>query len=98
MCAWFCCITCSTAFLFLGIPTGALAQETTATISGTVSDGTGGTLPNVVVVLSHVVTGRTFERVTSKQGFYTAPLLPIGDYAISFRLSGFQPLTVKGVH
>ena len=98
MCAWFCCITCSTAFLFLGIPTGALAQETTATISGTVSDETGGTLPNVVVVLSHVVTGRTFERVTSNEGFYTAPLLPTGDFAISFRLSGFQPLTVKGVH
>ena len=98
MCAWFCCIACSTAFLLVGIPAHVLAQETTATVSGTVSDETGGALPNVVVVLTHVATGRTFERTTSNEGLYAAPLLPIGEYTLTFSLSGFQPLTVRGVH
>ena len=91
MCAWFCCVTCSTAFLLVGIPAHVLAQETTATLSGTVSDETGGALPNVVVVLTHVATGRTFERTTSNEGLYAAPLLPIGEYALTFSLSGFHP-------
>ena len=98
MCAWFCCIACSTAFLLVGIPAHVLAQETTATVSGTVSDETGGALPNVVVVLTHVATGRTFERTTSNEGLYAAPLLAIGEYALTFSLSGFQPLTVRGIH
>src|SRR5262245_37379358 len=96
--AWFCCAACSTAFLLVGIPSCALAQETTATISGTLSDATGAVLPNVVVVLTHLATGRAFERVTSNEGFYAAPLIPSGEYEISFSLPGFQPLTIKGVH
>ena len=46
-------------------------------------------LPGVTVVLKHLGTGQTFQRVTSA-GFYTAPLLPIGEYEITFTLSGFQ--------
>jgi hypothetical protein len=95
--AWFCCLACSTAILLVGIPAIILAQETTATVTGTVSDDTGGVLPDVVVVLTHITTGRTFERTTSNEGFYAAPLLPIGEYALTFSLSGFQPLTVRGV-
>src|SRR5262245_5554388 len=98
MCAWVCCIACSTAFLLVGIPTRVLAQETTATVSGTVSDQTGAVLPDVVVVLTHVATGRTFEHATSNDGFYAAPLLPIGEYSLTFSRSGFQRLTVRGVH
>jgi Carboxypeptidase regulatory-like domain len=98
MCAWFCGVACCTACLLLGIPAGVLAQETTAIVSGTVSDETGGVLPDVVVVLTHIATGRTFERATSNQGFYAAPLLPIGEYALTFSRSGFQPVTVRGIH
>jgi Carboxypeptidase regulatory-like domain len=98
MCAWFCCVACSTAILLVGIPRGILAQETTATVSGTVSDETGGVLPDVLVVLTHIATGRPFERTTSNDGFYAAPLLPIGEYTLTFSRSGFQSVTVRGVH
>ena len=75
----------------------SLAQETTGTIVGLVSDETGRVLPAVTVVLTHAPTGQTFERVTSEAGLYTAPLLPIGEYDITFRLTGFQPSTLKGI-
>lgn len=46
----------------------ALAQETTATVTGTVTDQSGGVRPGVVVSLKHVPTGRTFEGTTGGEG------------------------------
>ena len=44
------------ALLLVGAP-NALAQLTTATISGTVKDGGGGVLPGVAITVKHVETG-----------------------------------------
>src|SRR5262245_2255244 len=79
------------------LATRALAQETTGTIIGTVTDGSGGVLPGVTVTLKHAGTGQTIERVTNEHGQYTAPLLPIGQYEVTFTLSGFEPRVVRGV-
>ena len=83
------------AALWLAVPVHA--QETTGTITGIVTDDSGGVLPGVTVTVLHVGTGRTLERITSETGLYTAPLLPVGTYEITFTLSGFQPLVVKGI-
>ncbi len=64
----------------LAVSPAGFAQETTATIIGTVSDESGGVLPGVTVTLRQVATNQTFERVTSAEGLYTAPLLPIGEF------------------
>ena len=80
---------------FLTSSSPALAQETTGTILGTVTDQSGAVLPGVTVSLKHVGTGRTIDRVTNSDGLYTAPLLPIGDYEITFTLSGFQTRVVR---
>jgi Carboxypeptidase regulatory-like domain/TonB-dependent Receptor Plug Domain len=84
-------------FTVLGLPLSAAAQETTGTIVGTVTDGSGAVLPGVTVVLRHTGTGQSFERVTSAQGFYSAPLLPIGQYDLTFTLPGFQQRVVRAV-
>jgi hypothetical protein len=73
------------------------AQETTASIVGTVTDASGGVLPGVVVSLRHVRTGRSFETTTGAEGNYLATLLPIGEYEMTFTLSGFQARSVRGV-
>jgi hypothetical protein len=78
-------------------PARVAAQETTGTIIGTVTDESGGVLPGVTVVLRHVATGQTTERVTSVDGNYTAPLLPVGAYELTFTLAGFQPTVIRGV-
>lgn len=73
------------------------AQETTGTITGVVTDASGGVLPGVTVTVTNTRTGFTLERVTSDTGAYTAPLLPVGDYEVRFTLAGFQPQVVGGI-
>jgi hypothetical protein len=88
----FCLLPC-----LLSVPAAVHAQETTATIVGTVTDASGGVLPGVVVSLRHTATGRTFESATSTEGGYLVTLLPIGEYELTFTLSGFQSRVVRGV-
>src|SRR4030095_16554164 len=94
--AWFCRVTCVIAVLF-GLVPRVEAQETTATILGTVTDQTGSVLADVVVRLRHVATGRVLEKLTSDAGFYLASVLPIGNYEVTFNKPGFRPTTVTGV-
>ena len=91
------CLSLVVPLLLSLFPTTAHAQETTATVVGTVTDASGGVLPGVTVSLRHTATGRTFDTVTSGEGGYVATLLPIGAYEITFTLSGFQGRTVRGV-
>src|SRR5688500_3259477 len=93
------CFTLSCLFaLLIAVPAAPVhAQETTATMVGTVTDASGGVLPGVVVSLRHTATGRTFEGTTSTEGGYLVTLLPIGEYELTFTLSGFQPRVVRGV-
>jgi hypothetical protein len=94
---WCFTLSCVIPLLAFLLAAPVYAQETTATVVGTVKDATGGALPGVTVSLRHVATGRTFDAVTSIEGGYVATLLPIGGYEISFALSGFQTRTLRGV-
>ena len=93
LCLTLCC--CLVTF-GLSVP-AAFAQETTATVTGTVTDQSGGVLPGVVVSLKHLPTGRVTEAITGAEGAYLVPLLPIGGYEVTFTLQGFQPRVVQGV-
>src|SRR5213078_3350396 len=42
-------------------------------------------------------TGTTRTVVTNEAGFYTASLLPIGQYEVTFELQGFQSVTLRNV-
>ena len=68
--------------------TTALAQERTGTITGVVSDASGGVLPGVTVTITNNQTGRATTVVTDGSGIYRANLDP-GNYKIGFELSGF---------
>lgn len=75
----------------------ARAQETTGTITGAVTDQTGGVLPGATVVIKHVHTGRTMEVTSNENGRFSAPLLTPGTYEVTFTLTGFQPVLMKGI-
>jgi hypothetical protein len=75
----------------------ALGQEITGTITGVVSDETGAVLPGAAVTAKSVGQGFTKEAVASGSGVYTLPFLPIGEYEITFNLSGFQTHVAKGI-
>ena len=62
----------------LTLAASALSQTTTASLSGTVSDATGGIVPGGKVVAS----------TTSAAGNYALPLLPIGRHKIEVSFTG----------
>ena len=77
------------AVLLLG-PASVLGQLTTATISGTVKDSSGGVLPGVTVTIRNTETGVERTVVTGAEGRYHAPSLPVGNYEVIAELQGFR--------
>jgi len=84
-------------FVLFGTASLVLGQSTTATLSGTVKDPSGAILPGVEVGVSNVQTGQRRGTVTDDRGNYLVPLLPVGEYEISFGLPGFQRSVVSGI-
>src|SRR5437867_291423 len=80
---------CLVAFLVLVLASTAVAQITSATISGTVKDQTQGVLPGVDVVVKNVDTGQIRSAVTDANGYFTIPGLPPGTYETRATLAGF---------
>ena len=79
--------------------TGSLAraQITSATISGTIKDETGGVLPGVDVVIRNLDTGLTRSVVTDSNGYFTVPGLAPGKYEARGSLQGFATGVQSGI-
>jgi len=76
----------------------AKSQETTAEISGSISDVTG-TLPNVNVTAVHIPTGTQYTTTTRNDGRYNLPNLKIGGpYTITTSFVGFKSETATEVY
>src|ERR1700730_5406654 len=85
--------------LSLAIPTHA--QVTGATLSGTVTDTSGGIIPDAEVSVKNTATGISRDVTVDSAGFYTVPNLLAGIYEVRVAASGFAtafqsdlPLTV----
>ena len=83
--------------LFLSAASSAAAQADRGTITGTVTDSTGGVVANASVKAIHVATN--FERTvtTSDQGTYTIPQLQVGAYVVVVTAKGFGTKTVENI-
>lgn len=74
--------------LWLAVP--AAAQEQTGALQGRATDSSGGILPGVTVTLSGTaILGGSRVAVTSENGTYRFPNLPVGTYRVGFELAGF---------
>ena len=73
------------------------AQVDRAGLNGTVSDPAGKLIPGVHVVASMPDTGLRRETITSREGTYEVPELPVGTYTIKFTASGFTTVTFDRV-
>ena len=69
------------------------AQTFTATVTGTVADPNGATVPNVKVSAVNQGTKLEYTAQTSDAGVYTIPFLPVGDYVVSVEATGFKKMT-----
>src|SRR5512146_2847218 len=82
-------------FVFLLValaPVALFGQSSNGSISGTVTDESGGALPGVTVSAVNAATGVERNAVTNATGRYQIALLPPGTYGVKADLSGFQPL------
>jgi hypothetical protein len=68
----------------------AQAQQTLGGITGTVTDKTGGVLPETVVTIVGDQTKLTRTLTTNANGSYDFVNLPIGTYTLTFTHDGFQ--------
>jgi hypothetical protein len=69
------------------------AQNPTGTISGRVVDQGGLVMPGVTVTTTSPNLQGSRTAVTSTNGDYIIPLLPPGEYVVTFELSGFKTVT-----
>src|SRR5262249_12366636 len=76
--------------IFLG-PMGTWAQ-TTATISGTVTDQSGGLIVGPQINMTNLETGQVRTLQTNDAGRYHAPALPPGNYQVVAAAPGFEKL------
>ena len=89
----------SLAFVLCLVTASAHAQSQAAngSIEGHVTDPTGGVLPGVSVTVVNTDTGTTRTVVTSVDGLFRAPLLPLGTYTVAAELQGFKKAERAGV-
>ena len=73
------------------------AQVAGGTISGTVTDSSGGVLPNANVTITNVATGVDRSTSTNADGLYTAPNLLPGSYEVKFAAPGFKSERRTGI-
>ena len=83
--------------LLLLHPAFSHAQTFRGTILGTVTDSSGAAVPGATVVIKNVDTGLTRTVVTSDDGSYSAPELPIGNYTVTVQKEGFKEGVVAGI-
>src|SRR5215467_5669144 len=75
-----------------------LAQSAgTGALTGTVKDASGAVTPGVTVTLTSADTNQTRSTITGEEGGYRFSLLPPGNYALRFSLSGFKTSEVSSV-
>ena len=74
-----------------------MAQSTTGTISGTVTDNSGAVLPAAKVLIVNEDTGISRTVQADPQGRYLVPALSLGRYRITISMEGFQTEVRSGV-
>ncbi|HEX5717425.1 MAG TPA: TonB-dependent receptor [Thermoanaerobaculia bacterium] len=75
----------------------ASAQTSGANLSGRVEDPEGAALPGVTVTARNNDTGLDRVTVSSSDGGFSLPSLPVGLYTVTAELSGFATVTIEEV-
>jgi len=88
------CVVCLSA-----APSAALAQSQlgAGSISGTVSDSNGAVISGATVTITNAGTGLVRKLTTGDSGQFSAPALPVGEYAARVEKTGFSTLDQIGL-
>ena len=73
------------------------AQVAGATLSGAMTDPSGGPIPNATISIKNVTTGVLRTVQTDSDGYYSAPNLLPGNYELTASAKGFATVVQKGL-
>ncbi len=79
-------------------PLAVLAQGTTATLSGTVSDPTSAIIPGAQVTLTNVQSGAKRTTKSNSDGNFVFAAVPSGDYDVRVTMQGFESTLLHNIH
>src|SRR5260370_9671646 len=85
------------AALVLPIQPSALAQTTSATLTGTVFDASGGGVVNAAVSLKNEASGDLRATTSNGEGYFTFAAVPPGTYSVIVEKDGFSTWEAKSV-
>lgn len=87
-----------TAGLFLLLSFApVLAQTTTGSIVGTVTDSTGAVVAEATITVTNVDTGTTVKTTSDSSGNYVVTPLPVGNYTVTVEARGFKKSVSEGI-
>src|SRR5450759_1892332 len=88
----------SVFMLIACLATGLIAQDISGTISGTILDPSGATVPNAKVTITNTDRNQVVRTITTDAtGAYSAPLIPVGQYSVKVEVKGFKTETRTGI-
>jgi hypothetical protein len=75
----------------------ATAQQGRGSISGSVVDASGASVPGASVHLVNTGTNASTALTTNEEGYFTAPALPVGQYNVTAEKIGFKRTTQNNI-
>src|SRR5579862_5686094 len=75
----------------------ALAQGIFATLTGVVSDPSGGVVPNAKITLRDSTSGSTRDTTSNGEGYYTFASVPVGNYELTVEAPNFREYKASDV-
>ncbi len=82
---------------FLVLAAARVWAATGGSISGTVTDQSGGVIPGVSITLVNLDLATSYKAATDAQGFYSFPNLPVGRYEMTIESTGFKSQKKTGL-
>lgn len=88
----------STFVLLITASVATWAQSSSGTFLGVVRDSTGAVVPGASISIVNQDTGFRREATTDNSGEYEMPYVPLGNYTISCKSTGFKAVERRGVN
>src|SRR4051812_4178494 len=91
------CSSITVALCLIAAAGACLAQTTTATMGGNVSDGSGAAIVGAKVTATNRDTNVSRSAATQSDGSYSLLFLPIGTYQLEITATGFKKFEQTGI-
>src|SRR5580704_3781350 len=85
------------AILYAVFGSSVVAQEITGTISGAVTDDSGGAVSDAAVTVTSTRTAASHTTTTTPAGIFFFNSLPSGDYQLSVQKPGFKDYQLNSI-